>query len=470
MDNRIRHLLFFFGAIFILLIGNLTYLQVFSAEKLVNNQYNTRSLNEELTTKRGSMITADGIEIAQSERGSSGRKYQRFYAAGEAFSNITGYYDSRLGRSALERAYNNELLGKDSADTIADYMDRIVGRNQPGNDLLLTIDSKLQRIAYQSLIGRRGSVVAINPKTGAVLALASYPGFNPNTVRKDWKRLVKEENSPLLNRATSGTYPPGSSFKTITLAAALANGTSTPDTLYPGPPSIAIYGGKITNYKEKNFGQISLKEAFEKSVNTVYGKVGVELGAESLVDEARLFGFNKDINFDLGVKKSTIKSANKMDDLELAWTAVGQAGTLATPLQMTMVASAIANEGKLMQPFMVDKIRDYQGKIIKKHQPKMMSTVLEPTKAMTIKNIMKDVVEKGTGQAAKLQNISVAGKTGTAEIKGKSPHAWFIAFAPVINPKIAVAVIVENGGTGGAKAAPIARKLLESALLGQGRL
>ena len=464
MDKRIRYLLFFFVTIFVLLVVNLTYLQVFSADKLINHQYNTRALTEELTTKRGSIITADGIEIAQSERSGSGKKYDRFYSAGEGFSHITGYYDSRLGRTALERTYNDELLGKDSADTVSDYIDRIVGRNQPGNDLILTIDSKIQRTAYQSLIGRRGSVVAINPKTGAVLALASYPGFNPNTLRKDWKKLIKDEDSPLLNRAINGTYPPGSAFKTVTLVAALANGKSKPEKMYPAPATITIHGGTVTNYKEKSFGQISLKEAFEKSINTVYGKVGVEVGGNDLVDQAKKFGFNKDIGFDLDVKKSTLKQASEMDDLEVAWTAVGQASTLATPFQMAMIAAGVANDGELMKPFMVEKVRDYQGKTVQKHRPQVMASVIDTLNAKTIRNIMKDVVEKGTGQAAKIENISVAGKTGTAEIKGKSPHAWFIAFAPVEDPEIAVSVIVENGGTGGAKAAPIARKLIETAL------
>ncbi|HDZ86915.1 MAG TPA: hypothetical protein ENH57_04410, partial [Actinobacteria bacterium] len=206
------------------------------------------------------------------------------------------------------------------------------------------------------------------------------------------------------------------------------------------------------------------KEAFEKSINTVYGKVGVEVGGNDLVDQAKKFGFNKDIGFDLDVKKSTLKQASEMDDLEVAWTAVGQASTLATPFQMAMIAAGVANDGELMKPFMVEKVRDYQGKTVQKHRPQVMASVIDTLNAKTIKNIMKDVVENGTGQAAKIENISVAGKTGTAEIKGKSPHAWFIAFAPLEDPEIAVSVIVENGGTGGAKAAPIARKLIETAL------
>jgi len=463
MDNRLRNLLIFFSLAFVAIAANLTYLQFFKADELLASQYNIRSLAEELATKRGSVITADGIEIAQSER-VTGKKHQRFYPAGEPFSAITGFYDSRYGRFALEQKYNDELLGKDPADTLADYIDRIAGRGEPGNDLMLTVNSKIQRVAYRSLIGHRGAVVAIEPATGAVLALASYPGYNPNTLRADWKKLLNNKKSPLLNRATSGLYPPGSSFKTVTLTAGLENKKTKAAKVYPGPPIVRIYGGKVTNYKGKNYGNVTLQEAFEQSVNTVFAKLGLEVGGPALVTQAESFGFNKDMGFDLPLKKSLVKQPGEMDSLELAWTAVGQAHTLATPMQMAMVAAAVANKGHLMQPFLVSKIRDYQGRIIDKKQPKELAVVAGGPAVREVRNLMLKVVETGTGKGAKVAGVQVAGKTGTAEVKGKEPHAWFIAFAPASKPKIAVAVIVENGGTGGARAAPIAAEVIKEAL------
>lgn len=465
MDRRLRNLLIFFSLAFLALTANLTYLQFFKAEELLSSRHNTRSLAEELSIKRGSIITADGVELSQSER-VSGRKYERFYPEGEAYSAITGFYDSRYGRFGLEQRYNNQLLGRDSADTLADYIDRIAGRGRPGNDLILTIDSKIQQAAYQSLIGKKGAVVAIEPDTGAILAIASYPSYNPNTLRKDWKKLVSDKDSPLVNRALYGLYPPGSSFKAVTLTAALAKGKTNPSKLYPGPSVLKVYGGTVTNYKSKSYGLIPLNTAFKQSVNTVFARVGLDTGSSALVDQAESFGFNSTFNFDLDYKRSLVKKASEMDDLEVAWTAVGQAHTLATPLQMAMVTSGIANKGRLMQPYLVKRIRDYQGRSVEKREPQEMSQVVSADKARVVRNLMIEVVEGGTGRAAAIPNVMVAGKTGTAEVKGKRPHAWFIGFAPALNPQIAVAVLVENSGTGGSIAAPIARQVIKKALNG----
>lgn len=463
MDRRLRNLIIFFSVVFIALSANLTYLQFFKAEELLSSWHNTRSLAEELATKRGSVITADGVEISQSER-TSGERYQRFYPEGEAFSAVTGFYDWRYGRFGLEQKYNNQLLGRDSADNLADYIDRIAGRGQPGNDLVLTIDSEIQRAAYQSIVGRKGAVVAIEPESGAILAMASYPGYNPNTLRKGWKKLITDKNSPLVNRAILGLYPPGSSFKAVTLTTALAEGKTNPSKMYPGPAVLKVYGGKVTNYRGQGYGLITLSTAFKQSVNTVFARVGLDTDGAALVEGAESFGFNKNFDFDLDFKKSLVKQASEMDDLEVAWTAVGQAHTLATPLQMAMVASGIANEGKLMKPFLVQRIRDYQGRTVERRNPQELAQVAPASYARTVRSLMIEVVEDGTGRAATIPNVMVAGKTGTAEVKGKSPHAWFIAFAPALTPKIAVAVLIENGGTGGSAAAPIAREVIKKAL------
>ncbi len=463
MDKRIRHLLLAFCLVFLIVTANLTYLQLFAASKLTSSQYNKRDLNEELSTARGSILTADGVEIAKSER-SKGSIYSRFYPQGEAFSAVSGFYDSRYGRFALEQRYNDQLLGRDQEDTLADYIKRIEGQNQPGNDLMLTINSKVQRMAYKKLIGYRGAIVALDPSTGQVLALASYPGYNPNTLRQEWSKLAKDKNSPLLNRATRGLYPPGSSFKTVTLAGAIGKGVTKPEQIYDAPATLPVYGSKVTNYKSKKHGRITLQEAFSDSVNTVFAQVGLKLGAAGLVDTAGRFGFNKDLGFDLTTENSRIASVAQMDKVDIAWTAVGQGETLVTPLQMAMVSAAIANNGKLMRPYLVKKIRDYKGKTVEKFEPAEFSTVLESAKARIVKSMMMQVVQSGTGKAARIDGILVGGKTGTAEVKGNKPHSWFIAFAPANKPKVAIAVLIENAGTGGAIAAPIAKEVMEEAL------
>lgn len=462
MNKRITSLAKLFVFMFVLLLGNLTYWQIFASDELNNNRYNTRSLNQELSIKRGEIITSDGAILAKSKR--EGRIYKRIYPFGKDYAHIVGYYDVRLGRSGIEQSQNSLLLGNDRLDNIQDYIDKISGKTEPGNDVILTIDSRLQTVALKALGNVKGAAVVMKPKDGAIVALASVPSYNPNNLVDRWSRLANDKNSPLINRATVGLYPPGSSFKVISASAIIDSGKATENKIYPAPAILKIYGGQVSNYANNSYGKVPLKTGFAKSINTVFAKVGLELGQNKLVDYSNRFGFGETPPIEIDAKASRIRNPGDMDDLELAWTSVGQAGLLVTPLQMALAGSSIANNGKMYEPYIVKKVRNYSGESVFEHEKKIWKNPIKSSTASSLKKMMRLVVQSGTGGAANITGISVAGKTGTAEIKNKSPHAWFIGFAPTSRPKYVVVVLVENGGKGGTVAAPIAREILEAAL------
>jgi peptidoglycan glycosyltransferase len=330
----------------------------------------------------------------------------------------------------------------------------------------------LQRAATEALGGRKGAVVALDPKTGAVLAMVTHPTFDPNVAvpmddrdtRAAWDALNADPGQPLFNRATSGLYPPGSSFKVVVAAAALDVGVVTPETVFDCAGKLAVQGYTIYDFGRKSHGNLSFAQAVVVSCNIAFAQVGLRLGAEALVQYAEAFGFNGPIPFDLPTAASKIQSADTMDQVALAAASFGQGQDLATPLQMALVAATIANGGAMMKPYLVNQIQDYNGKIIEQFGSKKLKQVVRKETADTLTGIMIDVVKDGTGKAARIEGIRVAGKTGTAEVEGQEPHAWFICFAPADDPSIAIAVIVENGGEGGRTAAPVARQVLEEAL------
>jgi peptidoglycan glycosyltransferase len=363
-------------------------------------------------------------------------------------------------------------LGQGSPQSFKSLASKLVGSSKKGDSLVLTVDSRLQRAATDALGEQRGSVVAMDPKTGAVLALVSYPTFDPNVTvplegrntEEEWTALNADPESPLINRATTGLYPPGSSFKVVTSAAALSLGVVHLASPFDCKGRLVVQGFTIYDFNRRGHGLLDFERALIVSCNVTFSQVGLRLGAEALVRYAELFGFNTVIPFELPVAKSHIQSAGSMDKVALASSAIGQAQDLATPLQMALVASGVANGGALMQPYLVDEVRDYNGKIIRQFSPKLWGRVTSRETAHTLTDIMVKVVEEGTGIRARINGVDVAGKTGTAEIEGKEPDAWFIGFAPAYDPKVAVAVLLEQGGEGGVTAAPIARRVIEEAL------
>lgn len=462
MAREIKLTFWALALIFVALMSILVYRQVFSAQ-LAEHPGNQRALLAEYSIDRGSIFSSDGEVLAESY--SDGDIFKRRYPLGVEAAAITGYWNPIRGRSGLEETYNQWLTGSDKFATIDDWFSDLVNKRSRGNDLTLTIDAGLQRTAWNALGDRRGSVVVLDPSTGAVLAMVSKPGYDPNNIDKDWSVISSDTAAPLVNRAVAGRYPPGSIFKIITVSGALERGLTQADTVYDGPVELPVGGGKVRNFADEGSGRQKLADAFAHSTNTIFAQVGLKLGAADLVQTATDFGFNQPLDFDLPTSKSTIPEAGSMDKVLLAWSAVGQGETLVTPLQMALVAAGIANDGNIPRPYLVKSVRDYRGKIVKTHEEGVLRRATDAKTAGIVSKMMLKVVESGTAKKIWSPKLNIAGKTGTAETgDGQKSHAWFVAFAPAENPQVAVAVIVEHGGLGGSVAAPIAREVISAAL------
>jgi peptidoglycan glycosyltransferase len=464
LNKRIKWTFLIIAGSFLFIIGNISYLSLFQAESILKRPENTRPLEEARKINRGAIITADHVILAKSQKYKTG--YKRIYPKGSLAAHIIGFYSWKIGASGIEQTYNQYLSGYKNITSWSAWLKRIIEGEQRGYDVILTIDSSIQKTTEQAMEKvNRGAALVLNPKTGDILALVSRPSYEPDKIEKDWIKIKQDPTSPLLNRATQGLYPPGSTFKIITLAAAIDLGLATPQKIYRGPAVLKIYGGRVTNFAGRGYGSMPLHQAFALSINTIFAQVGLEIGGDMLTEYAQKFGFNQELQLDIKSKQSRIPASNTMDKLEVAWTAVGQGRLLATPLQMALVTSAIANNGKIMRPRLVKEVRAYNGQVVKKFKPRLWLRPLSSSPAATIKDLMREVVKRGTGRRASLSHIEVAGKTGTAESKKKRrPHAWFLAFAPVQDPQIVVTVLVENGGQGGKIAASIARQILKATL------
>ena len=462
MDRQLQVIFRIMSIVVVILISALVFRQAFSADLAVHPG-NQRELLSEYSINRGSIFTADGRVMAESI--ADGDVYKREYPMEKKASSVSGYWDPVQGRSGLEASYNEWLTGKKKFSNMEDWFSALVNQKTRGNDLTLTIDSKLQSAAWEALGDNRGAIVAMDPRTGAIKALVSKPSYDPNLISELWKDISTDENSPLLNRATHGLYPPGSTFKIITVGAGLSLDIVEPDTKFKSPKKLSVGGGTVENYAGTSNRSLTVEQAFTLSSNTIFAQIGLDVGAKGLVKTARDFGFDRKLDFDLPTSISTIPDPETMDKVLLAWTAVGQGETLVTPLQMGLVASAIANGGNIPQPYLVEDIRNYQGGIVMKHKPKIIGKALDSRVAEEIRKMMVKVVESGTAKSIWTPNFDIAGKTGSAEIFEDRPaHAWFVGFAPADDPKIAVVVIVEEKGLGGKIAAPIAKDIFSEAL------
>jgi peptidoglycan glycosyltransferase len=473
MNSRIRNLFGLVVVMFAVLVGFTSYWSVFNADELEANKANKRPLLEEQRIRRGLVYARDGTVLARntvSGRGSA-RFYRRFYPLGTLFAQPLGYNFVDRGRVGLERSYNDDLTGK--TDEFETIFDELRGRQREGDDIVTTLDPQAQQTAVQGLAGRAGSVVAIEPRTGAVRVMASNPSFNLNSVPDSFATLRRASGAPLLDRATQSGYPPGSTFKVVTATAALDSGRFTPDSVLSGKSPRVIGGVPLSNFGNEQFGSITLTAALTNSVNTVWGQVGEKLGKATMYRYMTRFGFDRRPPIDLPadeLRSSGVfdqrsgKLLDASDAIDIGRVAIGQERLQVTPLQMAMVAAAIGNGGRLERPHLVEKVTDPDGRTVRSVKPSEESKVMSPSTAAALASMMSQVVKEGTGTAAALEGIDVAGKTGTAE-KGNANQAWFIAFAPVAAPRIAIAVTVEQTtGQGGTVAAPIAKQVMESLL------
>ena len=482
MQRQIRFvglgLLAGFVAIFVML----NYVQFFEADAIASNRANTRALLAEYSIKRGDIVTSDQITLARSEATNDRLKYLRQYPGGNLFAPVTGYYSHIYGTDQVERSFDDYLLGEAGEISMQEIEDHLFGGEKQGDNVILTIDSRLQEEARAALGDNRGAVVAMDPQTGEVRALWSNPSYDPaplashdgKEARRAWNALEpRSATSPLINLATLRRYPPGSTMKVVTAAAALEAG-ETPDSTYPDPPELDL---PLTNETLSNFspgsctggGEIDLFTALQISCNTTFGTLGLRFH-DQLVETAEALGFNGSLEFDVRLAESVVEKIPDEEEPFRAFAGIGQRGSDATPLQMAVVAATVANGGEVPRPRLVREIVDRSGGTVRRYRPETLNQALSGGTASDLTEMMLAVVEGGTGTAAQIEGVQVAGKTGTAQTgrEGESPHAWFISFAPVEDPQLAVAVIVENGGsfgseaTGGAVAAPIAKAVMEA--------
>ena len=467
----------------LLLVGQLSYLQVYEAHRLSNDPRNFRALIRDFVRPRGEIVTADGQIVARSIKTNDELTFQRQYPLGPLFAQIAGVQSFVFGNTGIERTYNNELAGRDPALQLHNLPDILAERENTGN-VVLSIRASLQQAAAQELGDSPGSIIVMDPRTGAILAMYSHPSFDPGPlaghdtkdVQQYGQALGANPDKPDLPRAYRERYPPGSTFKVVTAAVALDAGLVTPDTEFPVRSSLALpqTTGTLMSFGGEPCGG-TLANSLTVSCNPTFGDVGLQLG-DQFVPGMQRFGIDSAPPLDIapGAAPSAGPSAGSFQHNKplFAFAGIGQGDVAVTPLQMALVACAVANNGVIMQPHGVDKITDTAGHTIKTTAPKPWRTATSPQTAAALKQMMISVVQAGTGTLAQadIPGVTVAGKTGTAQNPTGFAHAWFIALAPADNPQVVVAVLVEHGGstnsetTGGRLAAPIAAHMIAHAL------
>jgi len=474
MNTHLRRTFYLFVAGFVGLVVMLAYWQVYSREALANNPENGFQTQRSVSSPRGLILAGDGETVlARSVKRPTprGPVYDRVYPLGEPYSNVVGYWSTRYGATGIEISNNTDLSSiAGEPETLDDLINRATGGPQPGNNVVLTIDPGLQELAHQELSASstgRGSVVALNPKTGEILAMATSPSFDPNNVDENYPDLASAEGAPLINRATQSLYPPGSVFKVITAAAALGAGVSPQQTFFDSG-AYELPGYTVNNFEGKDYGEVTFTRALAYSINVVFAKIAVDIvGAQPLTEMALDFGFGDPYDdFPLLVSGSSVNSLppEQWTTGTLAQTAFGQGEVQSNAFQMALVAGAIANDGELMEPRIVREVRSPDGIILDKPTPSVRRQALPASTATTLNEMMQEVIIQGGFTEAEIEGMKVAGKTGTAESGNGAAHSWWITFAPADDPEIAMCVMIENGGRADRGALPIAARLMKAYL------
>lgn len=450
LGKRLTSLITAFAVFFAVLLGNLTYRMVIDAPRIQALPTNNHTIAKSAHVQRGSIITSDGVTLAESVRQDDGT-YVRTYPQDGMASHTVGYISTQYGTSGIEQTMNETLTGHSSHSDWKSALYATAGITTPGSSVVLTINSQMQAAVEQILEGHTGSVVVMDPSTGAILAKASSPSYKQSELSE---AITSGNGSELVDRATQSLYSPGSSFKTVTLSAALDTNTTTLDTKYDAPGIMELGGGTIHNYADEDMGNIALSEAFARSSNTALAQVGTELGAQNLVSYANGFGYGKELGQDFYTTPSLMPNPSEMTAWELGWAScglpVGQhaspAGPQTTAMQNAVVASAIANGGSVMNPYVVDHILSPEGTVVSTTSPQTLGQVVSAETAGKVREAMLGVVEHGTGMGARVQGTRVAGKTGTADVENGNFNSFFIGFAPYEKPTLVVSVVIEGNG------------------------
>lgn len=476
LANRLTRTVFLFTALFAVLIGNITYIQVIKASEYQDMPSNNHTINKARFIKRGSIITADGLTLAESIQQADGT-YARSYPNGNLAAHVVGYYSQQYGTMGIENTQNDTLTGSKDYSSWQNALNSLAGISEPGNSVQLTIDSRIQRAAEQALAGRVGAIVALDPRSGAVLAWASAPTFDNTNIQAaiEAANASGGADTSMYDRATLALYTPGSTFKVLTLASALENGLATLDTTYDSPGRMEVGGADVVSIGERGHGKISLAKAFALSSNTVFGQVADGLGAEKLVATARAFGYGQQLGLDFTTAASVMPNPEEMTEWELAWAGAGQPvgqghtpGPQATVMQNALMAATIANNGIAMNPYVVSQILAPDGTVLKTTHGRSLGQAVSSGTAAQVKQAMLDVVQNGTGSAAAIAGVKVAGKTGTAETNNANANSTFVGFAPYDTPTVAIAVVIEQNAKGEESAAAVGGQVLRAALATQG--
>jgi penicillin-binding protein A len=464
-------------ALFALLVAFTSRWTIFEASSLRENKLNVRPVLEQERIDRGPIVADDGTVLARSVRGAEGT-YQRVYPTGAQFAAPIGYsFVTGVGSSGLELYRNKQLDGQQQETNLQAILNQLQGRKPQGDKVVTTLDPAAQRVANAALAGHRGAVVAIEPRSGAVTVMASSPSFDPNLLRSGAHAgaLKRDSEAPLINRATEFGYAPGSTFKIVTATAAIDTGAFTPESLLSGRNGIPISGVPLDNDDDESFGQITLTQALVHSVNTVYAQVAEKLGKRTLARYMDRFGFDRLPRLDYPAQEMSISGehlgervvAPTSELVDVGRMGIGQDKLEVTPLQMAEVAAAVADRGRLMAPHLAQRVVDAEGATVQTVAARVQSVVMKPSTAAAVTAMMEAVVREGTGTAAQIPGVPVAGKTGTAQtqIGDAINNVWFIAFAPADDPRVALAVTLQDvPGQGATFAAPVAREVIESLL------
>ncbi len=487
MTGRIQHLSLAISLAFLVVAGALGYWQILAAQDVTERPTNPRIIEEERRIPRGRILDRNGEVLASSQ--SVGQIMERVYAY-PPLAHVVGYASIRHGKTGVEDAFDAYLRGQRGAGAMTELRRALLHPHEPGADVVLTIDLRLQRLADELLGANSGAIAMINAHTGEVLALASHPYFDANSLDDDWEKLANDGTRPFVGRAISGQYVPGSVFKVVTASAALDLGLQRPEERHHHEADLVVQGFRIRNTNHPQLMDLSFAEEFAWSCNVAFALTGLSLGfpehidynflaprgevvwnrdgvgpsVERLHEYARRFGLDQRVPFDLPTAAGRFAASDDLTAVELANTAFGQGDLQVSPLQMALVTATIPNGGELPAPYVVAEARDESGSV-HFHQPGSQRRVIRPQTAADVNAMMVLSVDTAYAQPARIPGVHVGGKTGTAEVGGgQTPHSWFVGYAPAERPGVAVAVILENKGSGTTFATPIGGKLMQEAL------
>jgi peptidoglycan glycosyltransferase len=473
---------------FLLVAGALGYWQVVEADALVARANNPRTIEEEARIVRGRMLDRNGAVLARNAEGAGGGRREYAYPA---LVHVVGYHSTRFGNAGLEATYDAYLRGARAGNPLRRLGDQLLHRPPVGADLVLTIDADLERVAAEALGASAGAAVALDPRSGEVLAMVSAPYFDANQLAERWEALSGDPAAPLVPRATEGLYTPGSVFKIVTAGAAIDLNMVQVDAPHDCTTDLSVESFRIEQKNHPHLRRVTFAQDFAWSDNVTFAKTGLGLGTQApinfddaaprpypwerqgiaaslqrFLDYAHRFGFGERIPFDLPVATSQIAAREQLSPVELAVTAFGQGELQATPLLMALVAGTVANGGAMPAPYLVAEVRAPDGMVQRPHLPgSRLRQVVRAETAATLNRLMVQSVDEGYARPAQIRGVKVGGKTGTAEVgPGRVPHSWFVGFAPADNPRVAVAVIMENRGSGTDVATPAARRIMEATL------